>query len=87
MYRDLMIFCKHTKMLVINCGVCWSRPSPLDADALVLVTLHADHDISLVQHKHLNFLGVYHLFFAYPVRHGAWSANHDLLLDFTPSLY
>lgn len=36
---------------------------PLNADTLVLVTLHADQDVSLVQYKHPNLLWVYQLFF------------------------
>lgn len=59
--------------------------SPLDTDALVLVALHGDHDVGLVQDKHLNLLGVDHLFFGQPVGHGAGGADHDLLLDFTSS--
>uniref|UniRef100_A0A8C5TZL6 Uncharacterized protein n=1 Tax=Malurus cyaneus samueli TaxID=2593467 RepID=A0A8C5TZL6_9PASS len=44
---------------------------PLNADALVLVALRGDHHICLIQHKHLDLLGIYELQFGTPVQHGA----------------
>jgi len=54
---------------------------PLDADALVQVALRGDHHVRLIQHKHLDHLGVDELEFDAPVQHGARGADHDLLLE------
>uniref|UniRef100_A0A674HIF1 Uncharacterized protein n=1 Tax=Taeniopygia guttata TaxID=59729 RepID=A0A674HIF1_TAEGU len=47
---------------------------PLNADALVLVTLGGDHHICLIQHEHLDLLGIYEFQFGTPVQHGARSS-------------
>lgn len=41
--------------------------SPLDPDALVLVTLCGNHDVSLVQDEDADLLGVDYLQFGAPV--------------------
>uniref|UniRef100_A0A8D2PZT2 Uncharacterized protein n=1 Tax=Varanus komodoensis TaxID=61221 RepID=A0A8D2PZT2_VARKO len=53
--------------------------SPLDADALVLVSLGGDHDICLIQDKDSDLLGVNELELGAPVQDRAWRANDDLL--------
>uniref|UniRef100_A0A8D2QNU2 Uncharacterized protein n=1 Tax=Zosterops lateralis melanops TaxID=1220523 RepID=A0A8D2QNU2_ZOSLA len=61
---------------------CPCVPSvPLNADALVLVALGGNHHISLIQHKHLDLLGIYEFQFGTPVQHGAGCADDDLLRD------
>ncbi|MFT7812897.1 hypothetical protein AGIG_G18398 [Arapaima gigas] len=60
---------------------------PLDAYALVLVALCGNHDISLVQDKHLDLLGVDELELYAPVQHCARSADDNLFLDLHPSLH
>uniref|UniRef100_A0A3Q0SB52 Uncharacterized protein n=1 Tax=Amphilophus citrinellus TaxID=61819 RepID=A0A3Q0SB52_AMPCI len=57
------------------------RHLPLDAYTLVLVTLCGDHNVSLVEHKHLNFLGVYKPEFTAPIQHGPRCANNYLFLQ------
>uniref|UniRef100_A0A8D2M6L7 Uncharacterized protein n=1 Tax=Zonotrichia albicollis TaxID=44394 RepID=A0A8D2M6L7_ZONAL len=54
---------------------------PLNADALVLVALGGDHHICLIQHKHLDLLGIDEFQFGTPVQHGAGRADDDLLRD------
>uniref|UniRef100_A0A8D2P2B5 Uncharacterized protein n=1 Tax=Zosterops lateralis melanops TaxID=1220523 RepID=A0A8D2P2B5_ZOSLA len=67
---------------------CPCVPSvPLNADALVLVALGGNHHISLIQHKHLDLLGIYEFQFGTPVQHGAGCADDDLLRDLLPSLH
>lgn len=61
--------------------------TPLDANALVLVTLCGDHDICLVQHKHINFLWVDKSELLAPVQDRAGGADHNLLLELHPSLH
>uniref|UniRef100_A0A8C4ZW28 Uncharacterized protein n=1 Tax=Gadus morhua TaxID=8049 RepID=A0A8C4ZW28_GADMO len=62
-------------------------PRPLDADALVLVALRGDHDVRLVQHKHLDHLGVDELKLDAPVQHGPRGADDDLLLELHAPLH
>uniref|UniRef100_A0A2K5SI17 Uncharacterized protein n=1 Tax=Cebus imitator TaxID=2715852 RepID=A0A2K5SI17_CEBIM len=52
---------------------------PLDADALILVALSGYHDVSLIQNKHLDFLGINELELGAPVQHGPRGANDNLL--------
>uniref|UniRef100_A0A8B9G1C9 Uncharacterized protein n=1 Tax=Amazona collaria TaxID=241587 RepID=A0A8B9G1C9_9PSIT len=64
----------------------WARYSqslPLNADALVLMALGCYHHISLIQHKHFDFLGIYEFELGTPVQHGAGSANHNLITVLT----
>uniref|UniRef100_A0A8C3DHB9 Uncharacterized protein n=1 Tax=Corvus moneduloides TaxID=1196302 RepID=A0A8C3DHB9_CORMO len=65
----------------------WHRSVPLDADALVLVALGRDHHIRLIQHKHLDLLGIDEFQFGTPVQHGAGCADYDLLRDLLPPLH
>uniref|UniRef100_A0A8C0V521 Uncharacterized protein n=1 Tax=Cyanistes caeruleus TaxID=156563 RepID=A0A8C0V521_CYACU len=65
----------------------WHCSVPLNADALVLVALGGDHHICLIQHEHLDLLGVYEFQFGAPVQHGAGRADYDLLRDLLPSLH
>uniref|UniRef100_K7BL55 V-crk sarcoma virus CT10 oncogene homolog (Avian)-like n=1 Tax=Pan troglodytes TaxID=9598 RepID=K7BL55_PANTR len=58
---------------------------PLDADALILVALSGYHDISLIQNKHLDFLGINELELGAPVQHGPRGANDNLLTDLLAS--
>lgn len=60
---------------------------PLDADAVVLVTLCGDHDIGLIQHKHLDLFGVNELQFCAPIQHGSGCADYDLLLQLAAALH
>uniref|UniRef100_A0A3B3S3Z3 Uncharacterized protein n=1 Tax=Paramormyrops kingsleyae TaxID=1676925 RepID=A0A3B3S3Z3_9TELE len=53
---------------------------PLDANTLVLVALCGNHDISFIEHKHLNLLGVNELELNTPVQHCARGANNNMLL-------
>uniref|UniRef100_A0A803VJI8 Uncharacterized protein n=1 Tax=Ficedula albicollis TaxID=59894 RepID=A0A803VJI8_FICAL len=64
-----------------------AAPSPLNADTLVLVALGGNHHICLIQHKHLDLLGIDELQFGAPVQHGARCADDDLLRDLLPSLH
>uniref|UniRef100_A0A3P8XK23 Uncharacterized protein n=1 Tax=Esox lucius TaxID=8010 RepID=A0A3P8XK23_ESOLU len=68
---------------VLKCG----GEQPLDSDALVLVTLCGDHDVSLVQHKDADLLGVDDLEFGAPVQDRARCPNDDLLLELHPSVH
>uniref|UniRef100_A0A673ZEW2 Uncharacterized protein n=1 Tax=Salmo trutta TaxID=8032 RepID=A0A673ZEW2_SALTR len=61
--------------------------SPLDPDALVLVTLCGDHDISLVQDKDADLLGVDDLQFRAPVQDCARCPDDNLLLKLCPSVH
>uniref|UniRef100_A0A8C7FVC2 Uncharacterized protein n=1 Tax=Oncorhynchus kisutch TaxID=8019 RepID=A0A8C7FVC2_ONCKI len=61
--------------------------SPLDPDALVLVTLCGDHDISLVQDKDADLLGVDDLQFGAPVQDRARCPDDNLLLKLRPSVH
>uniref|UniRef100_A0A8C5HRX8 Uncharacterized protein n=1 Tax=Gouania willdenowi TaxID=441366 RepID=A0A8C5HRX8_GOUWI len=56
---------------------------PLNANTLVLVTLCGNHDVSFIQDKHLDLLGVYEPKFTAPVQHSTRCANDDLLLHLT----
>uniref|UniRef100_A0A8C3UZL0 Uncharacterized protein n=1 Tax=Catharus ustulatus TaxID=91951 RepID=A0A8C3UZL0_CATUS len=49
----------------------WHHSIPLNSDTLVLVALGGDHHICLIQHKHLDLLGIYEFQFGAPVQHGA----------------
>uniref|UniRef100_A0A8C1ET61 Uncharacterized protein n=1 Tax=Cyprinus carpio carpio TaxID=630221 RepID=A0A8C1ET61_CYPCA len=55
--------------------------SPLNADALVLVSLCGDHHISLVQNKHFDLFRVNELQLNTPVQNRPRCADDDLLLD------
>uniref|UniRef100_A0A8C9S8C9 Uncharacterized protein n=1 Tax=Scleropages formosus TaxID=113540 RepID=A0A8C9S8C9_SCLFO len=55
-------------------GIC----PPLDAYTLILVALCGNHDISLIQHKHLDLFGINELKLEAPVQHCARSANDNL---------
>lgn len=69
--------------------VCTSNPtavnyktcSPLDSDALVLVTLGGNHDISFIQHKYPDLFWVKKLKFSTPVLHRARGTNNNLFLE------
>uniref|UniRef100_A0A3B5Q0N3 Uncharacterized protein n=1 Tax=Xiphophorus maculatus TaxID=8083 RepID=A0A3B5Q0N3_XIPMA len=54
---------------------------PVDPDALVPMTLHGDHHISFIQHKHCDLLWVNKLVLGAPVKDGAWGSNDNLLLQ------
>uniref|UniRef100_A0A2K5HWA5 Uncharacterized protein n=1 Tax=Colobus angolensis palliatus TaxID=336983 RepID=A0A2K5HWA5_COLAP len=58
-----------------------STSLPLDADALILVALSGYHDVSFIQNKHLDFLGINELELGAPVQHGPRGANDNLLAD------
>uniref|UniRef100_A0A8C6ZQV3 Uncharacterized protein n=1 Tax=Nothoprocta perdicaria TaxID=30464 RepID=A0A8C6ZQV3_NOTPE len=60
---------------------------PLNADALILMTLGCNHYISLIQDKHFDFLGIYEFQFGTPVQHGARCANYNLLRDLQTPLH
>lgn len=64
-----------------------STYTPLDADALVLVTLCCDHDVCLVQYKHVNFLRVDESELLTPVQDRTRGTDHNLLLELHPSLH
>uniref|UniRef100_A0A7N6A380 Uncharacterized protein n=1 Tax=Anabas testudineus TaxID=64144 RepID=A0A7N6A380_ANATE len=51
---------------------------PLDTDTLVLVSLCCNHDVSLIQYKHFDLLGVYELELTAPVQHGTRCANDNI---------
>lgn len=61
--------------------------SPLNADALVLVSLCGDHDISLVQNKHFDLFRVDELQLNAPVQNRPRCADDDLLLDLNATLH
>uniref|UniRef100_A0A674BFT6 Uncharacterized protein n=1 Tax=Salmo trutta TaxID=8032 RepID=A0A674BFT6_SALTR len=77
---------KHPKTQKGIC-VCACACVPLNAYALVLVSLCSNHDISLIQDKHFNLLGVDEFKLQTPVQHGAWRPNHHLLLELRASLH
>uniref|UniRef100_A0A672U281 Uncharacterized protein n=1 Tax=Strigops habroptila TaxID=2489341 RepID=A0A672U281_STRHB len=52
---------------------------PLNADALVLMALGCYHHISLIQHKHFDFLGIYEFELGTPVEHSARSQHVTVL--------
>uniref|UniRef100_A0A671NK09 Uncharacterized protein n=1 Tax=Sinocyclocheilus anshuiensis TaxID=1608454 RepID=A0A671NK09_9TELE len=52
------------------------NPVPLDTNALVLMALCGDHDISFIQDEHLDLPGL-----LAPIQNSARRANHDLFLD------
>uniref|UniRef100_A0A2K6T1B8 Uncharacterized protein n=1 Tax=Saimiri boliviensis boliviensis TaxID=39432 RepID=A0A2K6T1B8_SAIBB len=52
---------------------------PLDADALILVALSGYRDVSLIQNKHLDFLGFNELELGALVQHSPGGANDNLL--------
>uniref|UniRef100_A0A2K6MPD4 Uncharacterized protein n=1 Tax=Rhinopithecus bieti TaxID=61621 RepID=A0A2K6MPD4_RHIBE len=60
---------------------------PLDADALILVALSGYHDVSFIQNKHLDFLGINELELGAPVQHGPRGANDNLLADLLASFH
>uniref|UniRef100_A0A8C6JRQ3 Uncharacterized protein n=1 Tax=Melopsittacus undulatus TaxID=13146 RepID=A0A8C6JRQ3_MELUD len=49
---------------------------PLNADALVLMALRCYHHISLIQHKHFDFLGIYEFELGTPVQHDLLTSLH-----------
>uniref|UniRef100_A0A8C1V875 Uncharacterized protein n=1 Tax=Cyprinus carpio TaxID=7962 RepID=A0A8C1V875_CYPCA len=61
--------------------------SPLNADALVLVSLCGDHHIGLVQNKHFDLFGVDELQLNAPVQNRPRCADDDLLLDLNATLH
>lgn len=63
------------------------RSSPVDADALVPVTLGGNHHVGLVEHEHGDLLRVDEFVFGAPVQDCAWSSNHNLLLQLHASLH
>uniref|UniRef100_A0A3Q3KNQ1 Uncharacterized protein n=1 Tax=Monopterus albus TaxID=43700 RepID=A0A3Q3KNQ1_MONAL len=71
--QHLAVFRQHPGIFYCNL--------PLDADTLVLVSLCGDHDISLIQNKHFDLLGLYELEFTAPVQHGTRCANNNLFLQ------
>uniref|UniRef100_A0A673JSQ0 Uncharacterized protein n=1 Tax=Sinocyclocheilus rhinocerous TaxID=307959 RepID=A0A673JSQ0_9TELE len=58
------------------------NPVPLDTNALVLMALCGDHDISFIQDEHLDLPGVDEFKLLAPIQNSARSANHDLFLSF-----
>uniref|UniRef100_A0A3Q3F4K7 Uncharacterized protein n=1 Tax=Labrus bergylta TaxID=56723 RepID=A0A3Q3F4K7_9LABR len=67
--------------------LCFSeRNKPVDANALVPVTLCRNHHICLVQHKHCDLLWVNELVFGAPVEDRAWCSNDNLLLQLDASI-
>uniref|UniRef100_A0A672NXW9 Uncharacterized protein n=1 Tax=Sinocyclocheilus grahami TaxID=75366 RepID=A0A672NXW9_SINGR len=61
--------------------------SPLNADALVLVSLCGDHHISLVQNKHFDLFRVNELQLNAPVQNRPGCADDDLLLDLNATIH
>lgn len=57
-----------------------SNPVPLDTNALVLMALCGDHDISFIQDEHLDPLGLDEFKLLAPIQNCTGSANHDLFL-------
>uniref|UniRef100_A0A8C1NQ08 Uncharacterized protein n=1 Tax=Cyprinus carpio TaxID=7962 RepID=A0A8C1NQ08_CYPCA len=55
-----------------------SNPVPLDTNALVLMALCGDHDISFIQDEHLDPLGLDEFKLLAPIQNCTGSANHDL---------
>lgn len=51
------------------------------------MTLCSDHDVSFVQDKDFDLLGVDELELQTPVQHGAWRPYHHLLLELSTSLH
>uniref|UniRef100_A0AAY4D9C5 Uncharacterized protein n=1 Tax=Denticeps clupeoides TaxID=299321 RepID=A0AAY4D9C5_9TELE len=74
---------QHLTVLGQHPRMTWKpvKNPPLDADALVLVTLCGNHDVGLVQHKHLDLLGVDEPEFRAPVQHCTRRADHNLFLE------
>uniref|UniRef100_A0A3Q3LAU5 Uncharacterized protein n=1 Tax=Mastacembelus armatus TaxID=205130 RepID=A0A3Q3LAU5_9TELE len=66
--------CREKEHLTVLCV-------PLDANALVSMTLCSDHHISLIQYKHCNFLGVNEFVLGAPVKDCTWCSNDNLLLN------
>lgn len=64
-----------------------STHPPLDANALVLMTLCGNHDVCLIQNKYVNFLWVDEFELLAPVQDCAGGADHDLLLELHPSFH
>lgn len=60
----------------VNCTR--SPPLPLDADALILVTLGGYHDIGFIQDKDFDLLGVNEFQLGAPIQDGARCANDNL---------
>lgn len=63
------------------------RCLPMDAYALVPVSLRGDHDICLVQDKHSDLLGVDQLVLGAPVEDRARRSDHNLLLQWDASVH
>uniref|UniRef100_A0A670ZIE9 Uncharacterized protein n=1 Tax=Pseudonaja textilis TaxID=8673 RepID=A0A670ZIE9_PSETE len=63
------------------------RPSPLDADALVLVPLGGNHDVGLVQNKHPDLFRVNELELRTPIQDGARRADDDLFGNLLATLH
>lgn len=63
------------------------RCLPMDAYALVSVSLRGDHYIRLVQDKHSDLLGVDELVLGAPVKDRARRSDHNLLLQWDASVH
>uniref|UniRef100_A0A670J517 Uncharacterized protein n=1 Tax=Podarcis muralis TaxID=64176 RepID=A0A670J517_PODMU len=59
-------------------AVFGNPPLPLDADALILVTLGGYHDIGFIQDKDFDLLGVNEFQLGAPIQDGARCANDNL---------
>uniref|UniRef100_A0A673LWD4 Uncharacterized protein n=1 Tax=Sinocyclocheilus rhinocerous TaxID=307959 RepID=A0A673LWD4_9TELE len=57
------------------------NPVPLDTNALVLMALCGDHDISFIQDEHLDLPGVDEFKLLAPIQNSTRSANHDLTVQ------
>ena len=60
---------------------------PVDADALVPMTLRGDHHVGLVQNEHGDLLGVDELVLGAPVEDGAGRPDDNVLLQLDASLH
>lgn len=72
---------------LLACSSNTGLSSPLNADALVLVSLCGDHHISLVQNKHFDLFRVNELQLNAPVQNRPRCADDDLLLDLNATLH
>lgn len=74
-------------MCLLACSPKARLSSPLNADALVLVSLCGDHHISLVQNKHFDLFRVNELQLNTPVQNRPRCADDDLLLDLNATIH
>uniref|UniRef100_A0A8C9L639 Uncharacterized protein n=1 Tax=Serinus canaria TaxID=9135 RepID=A0A8C9L639_SERCA len=77
-WEHLAVPGEHSEREITPLSLCPSVP--LNADALVLVALGGDHHICLIQHEHLDLLGIYEFQLGTPVQHGAGCADYDLII-------